>query len=172
MVEDGAGETGGNLFVYGTLLLPAVIEALIGRVPRSLPATLPGYRRYRLAGEDFPAITVEPAARVDGLVYRNLDDDERTILDAFESSIYTRRRVNAQTCLKQIVTADAYVLHRAHDGLLQRAPPWSLEDFVTHSGAEYVRMCAEFRTRLPPIPRQVAEERTRGPRDRGAHRSR
>jgi len=144
---NGAGEADGNLFVYGTLLLPTVIEALIGRIPHHLPATLPGYRRYRVSDEVFPAIAVEPAARVDGLVYRCLDDGERMILDAFESGIYTRRCIHAQTQLEQIVAADAYVLADGHEPLLQKAPAWSLEDFAAHSGARYVRMCAEFRTR-------------------------
>jgi gamma-glutamylcyclotransferase (GGCT)/AIG2-like uncharacterized protein YtfP len=146
----GANEANGNLFVYGTLLLPAVIEALIGRVPDQLPATLLDYRRYRLAGKVFPAITSEPNARVDGLVYRGLDPQELMIVDAFESSIYTRRRVDAQTLLTQVVTADAYVLADGNERMLQQAPPWLLDDFAAHSGPRYIRMCAEFRSRWQP----------------------
>jgi gamma-glutamylcyclotransferase (GGCT)/AIG2-like uncharacterized protein YtfP len=148
-------EADGNLFVYGTLLLPAVIEALIGRVPDRLPAILPGYRRFRVSGEVFPAIAPEPAARVHGLVYSGLDHGERMILDAFEGSIYTRRRVRARTCAQQIVIADAYVLDEAHMRLAHRAPAWSPEEFATRSGASFVRMCTEFRIRW----------RAAGPRD-------
>jgi gamma-glutamylcyclotransferase (GGCT)/AIG2-like uncharacterized protein YtfP len=149
----GEGDADGNLFVYGTLLLPAVIEALIGRIPRRLPATLLDYRRYRVAGKVFPAIRGEPAACVDGLVYRGLDNGERRFLDAFESSIYTRRRVHAHVSSDQIVIADAYVLADGHEPLLRDVPVWSLEDFAAHSGARYIRMCAEFRTRWLPTQR-------------------
>lgn len=141
---NGSGGADGDLFVYGTLLLPAVIEALIGRVPRRLPATLPDYRRYRLTDEVFPAIAIEPAAQVDGLVYRDLDDRELMIIDAFESSIYTRQRIQAQTGPGEIVIADAYVLADDHTRLLRRAPAWSLEEFTTYSSPSYIRMCAEF----------------------------
>jgi gamma-glutamylcyclotransferase (GGCT)/AIG2-like uncharacterized protein YtfP len=144
----GSDPTDGDLFVYGTLLLAAVIEALIGRVPPRVPATLPGYRRYRVIGEVFPAIAAEPAARVDGLVYRGLDQAEWGILDAFESSIYTRVRVEVRTAPGTAMTADAYVIADDQAGLLQRAPAWSPEEFAAGSGP-YVRMCEEFRTRLP-----------------------
>jgi gamma-glutamylcyclotransferase (GGCT)/AIG2-like uncharacterized protein YtfP len=150
---NGESDTSGNLFVYGTLLLPAVIETLIGRIPSWLPATLHGYRRYRLTGKVFPAIAAELAAGVDGLVYRGLDHEERMTLDAFESNIYTRERVQARTALDEIMTADAYVLDDDHAELLQRAPAWSLEEFTARSGAAYVRMCGEFRTRLPATGR-------------------
>ncbi len=33
----GESDANGNLFVYGTLLLPAVIETLIDRIPSWLP---------------------------------------------------------------------------------------------------------------------------------------
>jgi len=143
---NGTSEADGDLFVYGTLLLPAVVEALIGRVPGRLPATLHDYCRYRLAGKVFPAIAFEPAAKVDGLIYRGLDHGERMTLDAFESSIYTRQRVHARTTLDEIVTVHAYVLDDDHAELLQRTPAWSLEQFTAHSGAAYIRMCTEFRT--------------------------
>lgn len=142
----GEIDANGNLFVYGTLLLPAVIETLIDRIPSWLPATLHGYRRYRLTGKVFPAIAAEPTARVDGLIYRGLDHEERRSLDAFESNIYNRQRVQARTALDEIVSADVYVLGDDHAGLLQRAPAWSLEEFTVRSGAAYVQMCAEFRT--------------------------
>lgn len=147
---NGASEADGDLFVYGTLLLPAVIEALIGRVPARLPATLHDYRRYRLTGKVFPAISVQPAARVDGLIYRGLDHGERLTIDAFESDIYNRQCIQARTVRGEVVTADAYVLNDDHAGLLQRAPAWSLEEFTSRSGAAYVRMCVDFRACSQP----------------------
>jgi gamma-glutamylcyclotransferase (GGCT)/AIG2-like uncharacterized protein YtfP len=147
----GSREVDGNLFVYGTLLLPAVIEALIDRVPRALAATLSGYGRHRLIGKVYPAIAVEPAARVDGLVYRGLDRGERMILDAFEGSMYTRRRVHAHTRPDEVVAADAYVVDDDHPRLVRHAPPWSLEQFTAHSSVAYIRMCAEFQARWRAI---------------------
>jgi hypothetical protein len=56
----------------------SVIEALIGRIPRRLPATLPGYRPLPSQRRGRSAIAIGPAAQVDGLVYRDLDHRELT----------------------------------------------------------------------------------------------
>ena len=43
-------------FVYGSLLAPEVLDALLGRVPDRTPATLPGFVRRRIKDAVFPAI--------------------------------------------------------------------------------------------------------------------
>lgn len=35
---------------------PEVLQALLGRVPTSLRAVLPGYHRYKIKGQVFPAV--------------------------------------------------------------------------------------------------------------------
>lgn len=50
----------GTVFVYGTLMYPEVLEALIQRVPDIQPGTVNGYARYAVRGQVFPgAIAVE-----------------------------------------------------------------------------------------------------------------
>lgn len=39
---------------YGTLMYGEVLRALIGREPRSAPATITGYQRYRIKQQVFP----------------------------------------------------------------------------------------------------------------------
>lgn len=81
------------LFAYGTLLFPPVLHAVVGRVPRSIAATLEGFARRRVAGELFPAIVEAPGERVAGVVYLALDDRAWRRLDAFEGDLYERRSV-------------------------------------------------------------------------------
>ena len=81
------------LFAYGTLLFPPVLHAVVGRVPRSIAATLDGFARRRVAGELFPAIVEAPGERVAGVLYLTLDDRAWRRLDAFEGDLYERRSV-------------------------------------------------------------------------------
>lgn len=46
----------GTAFVYGTLMADEVVRVLINRVPTTRPATLHGYRRYRIKNAVYPAI--------------------------------------------------------------------------------------------------------------------
>jgi hypothetical protein len=50
------GGCGQCLFVYGTLLDPALVFDLTGRVASMRPATLAGWRRVRLRGTPFPTL--------------------------------------------------------------------------------------------------------------------
>lgn len=40
-----------SAFVYGTLMYPQVLQALISRVPRMEPAVIHGYRRHCIRGQ-------------------------------------------------------------------------------------------------------------------------
>jgi hypothetical protein len=40
-----------SAFVYGTLMFPEVLQALINRVPRMEPAAIQGFQRYRIKGQ-------------------------------------------------------------------------------------------------------------------------
>ena len=73
-------------FVYGTLMAPEVVQALIKRVPLMKPAKLRGYIRHSVKGVVFPAIvpaddSEDTASVVQGLVILELTDSEIDILD-------------------------------------------------------------------------------------------
>src|SRR5690606_34715685 len=77
-------------FFYGSLADPDVLAAVLGRARvRAVPATLDGWRRWRVAGETYPLIAPAPGERVDGVAvevthaearrlawYEGEDDDE------------------------------------------------------------------------------------------------
>lgn len=43
-----------NVFVYGTLMYPQVLQTLLNRVPRNEKAVINGYRRFAINGQVFP----------------------------------------------------------------------------------------------------------------------
>eukprot|EP00959_Pyramimonas_sp_CCMP1952_P151859 3177395-Pyramimonas_sp.AAC.2 len=74
-----------SAFVYGSLLAPEVLHALLGRVPKQSKASLKGYRRYSIKGRPYPGIRPDkPDSIVCGEVLHDLTKDDQNILDEFE----------------------------------------------------------------------------------------
>lgn len=93
-----------RVFSYGTLQLPAVQEALLGRQVATVSDSLPGWRLERVTITDAKVIATSgsdshPILRrasagetVDG-AYLIIDDDELAALDAYEVPDYVRIEV-------------------------------------------------------------------------------
>ncbi|MBI1812759.1 gamma-glutamylcyclotransferase [Candidatus Peregrinibacteria bacterium] len=65
-----------NLFVYGTLMFPEVLEIVLGHPQKSDSALLEEYRRYALRTEVFPIIRSGSGHRVKGLIIRDLSSED------------------------------------------------------------------------------------------------
>ena len=99
---------GRPLFAYGTLMFPAVIKSVIGRIPDTRSAVIKGYRRLEVAGELFPGLIRENDERVEGLVYVNITRDEWERLTAFEDDFYELQKVTVD-CSGTNVSALAHI---------------------------------------------------------------
>jgi gamma-glutamylcyclotransferase (GGCT)/AIG2-like uncharacterized protein YtfP len=123
------------LFCYGTLELPAVMQAVSGQLPGREPAALHGYRRGLILGRDYPGI--EPADDcVSGTLYRSPGPGALQRIDRFEGSEYTRQRVTVRTARGNI-RAWAYLPRpgRARVGHLD----WDPRRFERRELARYLR---------------------------------
>ena len=117
-----------RIFVYGTLLVPAVMEAVTGKNFTFEPATLPGYARSRIRGQIFPGITRDENQDVKGINYVDVDEKSLRRLDAFESDVYSRERVTVLLEDDRRVHAFTYIITTEHEGLLT-GQDWDLERF-------------------------------------------
>lgn len=118
-----------RLFVYGTLMMPAVLHAVCGRLLPTRAAGLAEFGRYRLRQRVYPAIVAEPGALTEGLLVEGLDAALWQCLDQWESTLYTRQTVTIQTREGATLTAQTYVLAAQHHQQLDTAP-WSPEEFA------------------------------------------
>ena len=134
---------GRSLFVYGSLLAPEVQAALLGRVPASVAATLPGYRRSTVASRTYPGAVPSDgeAASVRGMLLQNLSDAEWQLLDAFEGDEYRRRTVRSTLDDGREQETLTFVFAR-EDGLLP--DPWSYESWRATHLDTFVRATAEW----------------------------
>jgi len=120
-----------NLFAYGTLQVPLVMERVVGcRVAPPEPAVLENYRRFLLRGKTYPGIVESPGDAVRGVLFRRLGPDPVRRLDAFEDPVYERRTVRVLAGA-EAVAADAYVIPAGSRHLLDTVD-WSLEGFREH----------------------------------------
>jgi gamma-glutamylcyclotransferase (GGCT)/AIG2-like uncharacterized protein YtfP len=126
--------TANCLFAYGTLRVPEVVTALLGRVPAGRPAWAAGWRAARLAGRSYPGLVPAPGATADGLLMVGLTPEEWAIVDAFEGPEYQRRRIR----LDDGTTAVAYLWR---DLTAVREQNWSLAEFVAAGLADFLRHC-------------------------------
>lgn len=99
-----------NLFVYGTLLSRSVFEGICGHWHPPEPAHLPGFRCEIIQSRDYPGITPDPDASVDGAVYRDLTDRDLTALDSYEGHEYLRRSVCVILNGSTQLSAQAYIV--------------------------------------------------------------
>jgi hypothetical protein len=110
-------------------MFPAVWTRVVAGSYRSLPATLRGFRRQRVRGEDYPALEQAPGAAaadapaaVDGVLYLDVAAADLATLDRFEGADY--RRIEVPVVLRQdapggppagsALLADTYLFVAAH----------------------------------------------------------
>jgi gamma-glutamylcyclotransferase (GGCT)/AIG2-like uncharacterized protein YtfP len=126
------------LFVYGSLLFPEVLQALLGRVPNRLPASAPGWRVVALPGRVYPGLIRGPTTAT-GLLIIDLAPQEWRILDAFEDELYQLRCLS----LSNGRTGWAYV----SEGVTQpSADDWDATLFNNRDLGAYVEGCIAWRT--------------------------
>ena len=99
-----------HVFTYGSLMFERVWSGIVcGRYPR-VAATLPGFVRQRVCGQDYPSLEQAPAdgagalqPAVTGVLYLGVSDIDLAVLDAFEGPDY--RRIPVEVILREPVSA-------------------------------------------------------------------
>lgn len=94
-----------NLFAYGTLMWPAVLQSVIGRRLEGTQAVVQGYQRFRIKNQDYPGLMPSAGDEVVGMLYSDLSASEFHHLDRFEGEEYDRVTVQING-----VDAEVYVL--------------------------------------------------------------
>ncbi|KAL8279230.1 hypothetical protein RQP46_008267 [Phenoliferia psychrophenolica] len=144
------------LFFYGTLMVPAVLERVLGRKGTGLTtsdAVLDAHARFHVAGCDYPAVVSAPAGSailgralsqdegsVRGSLVTGLTPEDVAFLDEFEGDEYIRTSV--VVLAPDAVPAEVYLwkgdrLHRLQPSL------WSFSDFMREKAHRWVGTSAD-----------------------------
>lgn len=135
-----------NLFVYGSLMFPAVRFRITGlQIPASV-ARLPGYARYTLADREqarVPAIVAEAGACVQGSLLTGLSSELVDVLDRFEeigNGRYRRVSVVVETGDGEWRMAEVYVA--GEKAIPHLAGPWEPDRFEREELERYLQRLA------------------------------
>lgn len=133
-----------SCFVYGTLMYPEVLKALIERVPRMEPAVIQGYQRYRIRDQVFPGTirSSAPGAQLQGLVLFDLQPAELEVLDEFEGEEYFKEEVQAQLEGGATCTTIVYLWQDRLRPVLYGE--WDPHEFREQRLGAYEVMCRQF----------------------------
>ncbi|MFC5730162.1 MULTISPECIES: gamma-glutamylcyclotransferase family protein [Nocardioides] len=126
------------LFTYGTLMFPEVLQALLGRVPVSVEASVEGWRAVAIPDVSYPALVPGPGV-ARGRVLLDLRREDWPILDAYENTIYDLRPLDVTPTEHRAV---AYVCPTS-DGLTD--VDWDRERFAAEELADFAPRCARWR---------------------------
>jgi gamma-glutamylcyclotransferase (GGCT)/AIG2-like uncharacterized protein YtfP len=127
-----------RLFAYGTLQVSEVLQAVIGGERRSsVPALLPGFRRFCVPGKPYPAIVADASGAVSGLLYDGLSMAELELLDYYEGELYERRELQVTVPSGELL-AESYVLRQEHGALIADTG-WDLGEFEREHLASYLQ---------------------------------
>src|SRR5690242_18684417 len=136
--------TPADLFAYGTLRFPSVLEALLGRVPDHSPGIAEGWRVAALDGRVYPVL-VPGAGAAGGIVISGLTTAEWQVIDAYEDDFYGLERltlVDGRTGWAYVVR-DGAILSR--DGTAALPGNWSPGDFSTRHLETFTGQCRAWR---------------------------
>ena len=117
-----------DLFCYGTLQIPAVMLAVIGRHPRGQPAEVRGYGAFEVRRAEYPGLRPTPRQITGGRVYFGLTATELAVLDRFEGQLYRRGRLTVLTGDGRRRGAWVYVVKPSRRQCLTPRR-WSLREF-------------------------------------------
>jgi len=127
-----------RLFCYGTLMIPAVWQRVVGRGASACDALLKNYERRRMQGKAYPGLVRKAGAQTRGVVYQQLNEHDLRRLDRYEGRQYKRVRVSVCLSDDNVVCSWCYVTRARYTNLLGREY-WSLRDFVDNDLQTYLR---------------------------------
>lgn len=132
-----------NIFTYGTLMIPSVMNAVTAAFFRSQKAILKGYARFTVKGQSFPGIIAVPDAITDGIIYFDVDKSSLQRLDAFEGDLYKRTPLRVESQGGEMLPAEAYVIRRKYKDYLS-LQKWDVNEFIQNGLAAFLNTYPGF----------------------------
>lgn len=145
-----------SLFVYGSLRVPEIREALLGEEKEQIDLVrLEGHRAFRLQQRRYPALLPDAGSTTEGtLIIGELSEYDWKILDAFEDE-YIRKPVtvlvpdpNGAPNGLRPVEAYTYMWPDPEDRMIRReGVRWTLESFINRREAfeDFLENTIKFR---------------------------
>ena len=133
-----------QVFTYGTLTIPSIMEALTGKCFSRSQVYVSNYSRFLLRGKPYPGICRRLGTSTSGVLYSDVDDDSLRILDMFEDDVYARETIVVTTECGECLQVWAYLIPPESEYLLS-TEPWDQDHFLSLYGDVYMKICTGLR---------------------------
>lgn len=121
-----------HVFTYGSLMFEPVWSRVVHGGYASRPATLRGFQRLAVKGEEYPvAVPASPHSGISGVLYLDVQAGDIARLDAFEGEYYVRQKQPVTTETGEILTAGVYILKNRYRQIAANSA-WDAEAFAAH----------------------------------------
>ena len=134
-----------SAFCYGTLMAPEVMQILLGRVPPQQSAVLLGsFRRHPVLNFVYPGLIRAKGdlstgqQGIQGVLYRDLTENELKRLDYFEGSDYEKISCDVETIEENEKVTTQLYLWINPSSELDLTRTWSYEQFYRNNLASYL----------------------------------
>src|SRR5688500_15330281 len=107
-----------RLFCYGSLCVPEIMQAIVGREISAEPAVLDDYACYIVRYQYYPAAVPMAGASIAGLLYSGLTPQELLLLDRYEGTEYRKVRVSVTTDADRQAQAWVYIIRPQYEARL------------------------------------------------------
>ena len=135
--------TTAHCFTYGSLMWAAIMARVGGREFAGEPASLAGYARRPVRGQDYPGLQAAVGGVVEGRLYRDVDAAAWARLDAFEGEEY--ERVAVQVTLADGSSLPAFVFRFRAEFAGRLLPgDWDVAAFEREGRQRFVARYAGF----------------------------
>lgn len=126
-----------DLFTYGTLMCDDIMFSVTGNHYSSIDGVLQGYQKYKVRDEVYPAMLAKKKEAAEGVIYKNLLDDDWNKLDIFEGHRFDRMVVQIDTKDGSIIQAHTYILKSKFANILLDRK-WSFTEFLNSGKEKFV----------------------------------
>ena len=124
-----------HLFTYGSLMFEDVWNRLVKGNYLAQKAILHGYARRCVKDDVYPVI-FQADELVEGVVYYDISEEDKVILDSFEGEYYERTEVELLV-RDELIRACVYVLKEEHFDIID-PKPWSEALFATEGIKRFI----------------------------------
>jgi len=128
-----------SLFVYGTLMLPQIRHALLGKVLKHEPGILSGYSAYTFYLDnhesEYPILKPEKGRVLNGYVLDGITKNDYSILKHYEGEDYHLNEIDVELNGKTIRTN---IFLNVDGKTFRYCKKWSVENFVENHFQNYL----------------------------------
>ena len=133
-----------HVFTYGSLMYEQIWTLVVEGKYQKSTATISGYLRRTVIGEDYPALFSQTGSVTNGILYFNVSGADLCRLDEFEGRHYARRQEPVVVENGSTFAAEVYIF-RDHYRHLVSETDWDPAQFETAGMKRFIQNYTGFK---------------------------